>query len=68
MWQWFMFNSSAIQSVASAVAAVFAFAGFIVLAIYAYDTRTIANSAVVQSKDHVLPFLALALEPVMNFT
>lgn len=58
-----MCNSAGIQAVASSVAAVFAISGFIVLAIYAYDTRTIANATAVQVKDKVMPFLALALVP-----
>jgi hypothetical protein len=56
-----MHNSGGIQALASAVAAIFAIAGFIVLVIYAYDTRTIAIATSVQAKDKVMPFLALTL-------
>ena len=60
MWQWIMCNSAGLQAVGATVAALFAVAGFIVLCIYAWDTKTIAKTAVNQTKDSLITFLALS--------
>jgi len=61
-----MCNSAGLQAAAAVVGVIFAVAGFVVLCIYARDTRTIAVAATNQGKDSVIPFLALDLSPIKN--
>jgi hypothetical protein len=60
VWRWIGYNSSALQAIGAIVGASFAVLGFVVLVIYARDTSKIADSARLQSKDNVIPFLSLA--------
>jgi hypothetical protein len=61
MWTWIACNSAGLQAVAAVIAAVFAILGFIVLCIYALDTKTIARAASNQTKDNAIPFISLDL-------
>lgn len=58
-WQWVTCNSAGLQAVAAAVGVLVAFIGLVVLCVYAWDTRTIAEAASNQAKDSVIPFIAL---------
>jgi hypothetical protein len=62
-----MCNSAGLQAVAALVATLFAIAGFIVLCIYARDKKTVANVAANQTKDSVIPFIALDVSPDATF-
>jgi hypothetical protein len=53
-WQWIVTNSAGVQS-------VIAFFAFVVLCKYAWDTRTVAQAASNQTKDGVMPFIAIDL-------
>ena len=66
MWQWIVCNSAGLQAVGAIVAALFAVAGFVVLCVYACDTRKIARAASNQTKDSLIPFIAL--DPTKNKT
>jgi hypothetical protein len=63
MWQWIVCNSAGLQAVGAIVAALFAIAGFVVLCVYAWDTKTIAKAASHQTKDNFIAFLALSQLP-----
>jgi hypothetical protein len=61
MWQWILNNSIGIQASAAMVAAVAALGGLGVLRGYALDTRKIADATSNQTKDGLMPYLALVL-------
>jgi hypothetical protein len=66
MWTWVICNSSGLQAIAAVVAAVFAILGFVVLCIYAFDTKIIARAASNQTKDNAIPFISLDLTSDAN--
>jgi hypothetical protein len=62
LWSIIQTNSSGIQAVAAVGALIAALAGFVVLCIYAADTKKIARATLQQSQAVLLPFLGLTVE------
>ena len=61
MWQWILSNSSGLQTLAALAGTLIAFVGFLVLCLYAWDTRKIARATQTQYLDNVIPFLSVVI-------